>query len=346
MTGGTPGARAAMAAAWLLAAGVAPAVPAPAKSSPATQPAAGQPAATAERCLFIPPSLERSVVFYHSFERSAGRAEINRLGGRLVNAKPGRLATGLTGKGYAHARGTGALSLTKLAWPLHRPITVSLWWRLDEPMKPETCFHLASLRANGYVSHFVRGRGGWCALKEPTFVLQVYNFPGISNVNGIRFGSAWVPHGVWHHAAVVVSAGSNVAVYWDGRRRGDVVVKGRLFGAADVVRSVDLGPSWLFHPMTIDEVLILDRALSAGEVRAYVTAVRKLREMARPGGRPAGGPRVSAGPLTAPGQPPAPSRRTGRLRRGSGRSSAPRPAAPVTGRLPARPARSRGSGTT
>lgn len=247
----------------------------------AAQGRAGQdpPTDVCAKYLYIPPDLAGSVVFYHSFSRRAEEPEINLLKARITNAGNGQIAPALTGNGYRHTAKKGAgLGLTGLDRPLTKPVTVSLWFRLDEPMKPETSFHLISLRANGYISNFVRGKGQWCALEQPTFVIQLYRFAGISNVNGIRFGHAWLPERQWHHAAVSVSEGSRVRVYWDARLRSDLTTKGRLFNAGDAIKSIDLGPHWLGHPMTIDEVLILNRALSPADVRAYVTAVRKLAE--------------------------------------------------------------------
>ena len=243
-------------------------------AAPAAEPTTA-PADPCERFLYIAPAIAADVVFYHSFSRGADRPEINRLGVR-VSAARAAPAGGLTGGGYRPARTKAPIRLQKLAWPLHKPITASMWWRLDVPMKPETAFHLVSFRANGYLSNFVRGRGQWCALKEPTFVFQAYNFPGISNVNGIRFGDAWVKEDVWHHVAMTVSAGSRVCVYWDGRLRGEVNLKGRLFRPTDVIGSIDLGPHWLGCPMTVDEILLLRRALSAEEIASYHTAVRHL----------------------------------------------------------------------
>ena len=229
--------------------------------------------------LYIPPDLAGSVVFYHSFSRGADQPEINLLKARITTAGNGRIAPALTGSGYRHtAKKGGALGLTALSRPLTKPITVSLWFRLEEPMRPETCFHLISLRANGYISNFVRGKGQWCALQQPTFVVQLYRFPGISNVNGIRFGDAWLPERKWHHAAVSVSEGSRVRVYWNARLRSEFCTRGRLFNAGDAIKGIDLGPHWLGHPMTIDEVLILNRPLSPADVQAYVTAVRKLAD--------------------------------------------------------------------
>jgi hypothetical protein len=59
-------------------------------------------------------------------------------------------------------------------------------------------------------------------------------------------------------------------------------VKGRFFSADDVVRTISLGSSWLAHPMTIDEVLVLDCAMTADQIAAYVTATNKLAEIGFP----------------------------------------------------------------
>jgi hypothetical protein len=246
-----------------------------------------------DQYLYIPPDLERSVVFYHSFSGGIEQPEINLLKAAIAGSAQGRRVPGLTGAAWQPIGQRGALSLAKLSWPLTKPITASLWFRLDEKMQPQTSFHLLSLRANGYLSNFVRGRGEWCALTQPTFVVQLYHFPGISNVNGIHFGPAWLAENQWHHAAMTVSEGSRVKVYWDGRLRSDLAAKGRLFDARDVVKEMQFGPHWLGHPMTIDEVLLLDRALTDEEVCAYVEAVRKLAEAGFPSQDASGSPPVS-----------------------------------------------------
>jgi hypothetical protein len=231
---------------------------------------------TVERYLYLPPSWSEHVVFYHSFSRGTEEPEIPLHGVRVVNGQPGDRVAGLTGAGFRPADGKPALTVQQMHWPLTKPITVSMWWRLDEPMQPETGFHLITLAANGYVSNFVRGKGTWCALQKPTFVIQSYNFPGISNVNGIGYGDAWVTEKVWHHVAITISEGSRITVYWDGRPRSEFAVKGRLFGVEDVVQSIRWGPHQFGHAMTIDELIALDRALGAEQVADYVTAVRKL----------------------------------------------------------------------
>lgn len=226
-------------------------------------------------CLYIPPDWEANVLAYHSFERGRDEPEVTSEGVTLRRVL-GRRVAGLTGRGLVcEKRG---LLFEGFDRPLTRPITASLWFRLDRPMVAESGFDLAALRGrNGYISNFVRGKGGWCALTRPTFVVQVYRWPGVTNVNGIRFGDAWLDANVWRHTAVTVSEGSRVRVYWDGRLRADVTVRGRLFGPEDVIRTVGFGGTG--HPMTIDEVLVLGRSLTGAEVRAYIRAVRRLREV-------------------------------------------------------------------
>ncbi len=238
--------------------------------------------AVSQRYSYLPPAWDGHVVFYHSFSQGIEQAEIPWPGGRVVNGQPGERVAGLTGDGFQTTDGKAALTLQQLQWPLARPITVSMWWRLDEPMKLDTGFHLLTLGANGYISNFVRGKGTWCGLQEPTFVIQTYNFPGISNVNGIGYGDGWVTEKVWHHVALTVSEGSRVTVFWDGRPRSEFAVKGRLFGDKDVVQSIQWGSHWLGCAMVLDELVVLDRALSAEHVGDYVNAVQKLVEVKFP----------------------------------------------------------------
>ena len=144
-----------------------------------------------------------------------------------------------------------------------------------------TCFHLISLRGRGFISNFVRGKGKWCALKRPTCIFQVYHFPGIPNRNNPWCGKAWFEPGEWHNALLTISSASHISVYWDGKLRCHYTTQGRPFRKGDV-SVCELGPTWLFHPMTIDEVLILHRALDADEVLGYVESVRRLREVGFP----------------------------------------------------------------
>ena len=195
--------------------------------------------AITDRCLYIPPGLADRVLFYHPFGDSAEKPAINALGGICSSgtAVPGE---GVAGKGVDFVRDrNNGLSLTGISWPLHKPITVMLWWRVREGMNKESGYELVSLNGEGYISNFVRS-GPWCALTEPTFVMQVWRWPGITNVNGIQYGNGWVEKDVWHHAAVVVSGGATVSVWWDGKLRSKVRLKGRAFRPADVISSISI----------------------------------------------------------------------------------------------------------
>jgi hypothetical protein len=254
------------------------AVPATARhdaATPATPAPAGVPAA---RCLYIPPGWADRVVYYHSFDTAVDRPEINTLGAKvLVGDAAG--APGLAGRGCRFEpdrKNKRGLGLTGLALPLHRPWTLSMWWRLEAPMKAESGFGLISMHGKGFMSNFVAGKGPWCALREPTFVAQVYNWPGVSNINDIYEGPAWVEPAVWRHAAMVVSKGSQVRILWDGAPKADLALKGRLLTPADAAGSIEIGPGGSALPITIDEVMVLDVALEAGAIRDYMTAVRHL----------------------------------------------------------------------
>lgn len=265
--------------------------------APVAAAAAPPTAPVAERCLYIPPALAGRVVFYLSFDGDTVQPEINALGGQFsapagdaaAPASPGARPAGVAGRG-ADVGGPGGkrgVSLSGLALPLHKPLTVSIWWLLRGPMRKDTGFDLVYLFGQGFIANFVRS-GPWCGLKEPAFVTQVYNWPGVSNINGIYDGPGWAEAGVWHHAAVVVAKGSQVSVYWDGVRRSDFTLKGRTLGPQDLVKGIHFGPQGAGHPMRIDEVMVLDVALDAAAIRDYVAAVRHLAAAGVPVLAPAG----------------------------------------------------------
>ena len=246
--------------------------------------ASGPPSREAARWLYLPPEIAGRVVFYHTFSGGADRPEINRIGAKVQAAAA--TPQGLAGRGI-----DGSVHLTGLALGLNRPLTVSLWWRLREPLKPDGGFGLISLNGRGYLSNFVRS-GPWCGLKEPHFVTQVYSWPNVSNVNDIQGAVGPLGADAWHHAALVVSAGSRVSTYWDGVLRSEFHVNGRMFGTEDVLGSMHLGQDGPARPMAIDEVMVLDAALGAEAVRDYVTAVRRLGAVGFP---QAAGDRAASG---------------------------------------------------
>jgi hypothetical protein len=246
---------------------------------------AGEEAAPGDAFLYLPPKIADRVVFYHSFEKGLKAPEINLIGAKVTLAE-NEPAQGLAGSGYMAGSGKtakkkGGYVLQSAALSVHKPITVMFWWRLDEPMQETTGFNVVALRGKGWISNFVAGKGPWCGLKEPTYCFQNYNFPGMENCNDVWGGRVWVEAGVWHHAALTVSGAADIRIYWDGQVRTRHAPKGRLFKEGEIA-SAELGTSGNGPAMTLDEVLVLDRALTAEEIAAYVTAAQKLAEVRFP----------------------------------------------------------------
>jgi len=237
------------------------------------------PATSADAFFYLPPRLADRVVFYHSFAKGLKSPDLNLIGARLTLAEnepvPGLAGAGYTAGSGLAAQKKGAFVLQNPALSVHKPLTVMFWWRLDEPMKEETGFGVLALRGKGWISTFVAGKGPWCGLKEPTYVFQCYNFPGMENCNDVWGGRAWFEPQVWHHTAITVSGAADIGIYWDGQPRTRHTPKGRLFKEGEI-SSVALGPSGTGPAMTLDEVVVLDRALSGDEILAYMTAVKAL----------------------------------------------------------------------
>jgi len=245
-------------------------------------------AAPADGLFYLPPDLANRVVFYHSFAKGLKTPDLNLMGAALTLAENDP-ARGLNGAGYmagsgAAARNKSALLLRSPALSLHKPITVMFWWRLDEPMKEETGFNLAALRGKGWISTFVAGKGPWCGLREPTYVFQCYNFEGMENCNDVWGGRAWFEPNVWHHAAIAVTGAADIRIYWDGKLRTQYAPKKRIFKEGEI-DTVELGASGNSPAMTLDEIIVLDRAIGADEIIAYMTAVKALAEIRFPVGK-------------------------------------------------------------
>ena len=237
----------------------------------------------ADRWLFLPPAWADRVVFYHAFEQGVDQPEIN-LAGLQLRGEKTPPTSGFAGRGYRAPNQYEKQTPLRLLGPalsVHKPITIMHWWRLDAAMKPETCFQLLRLSGTGYIASFVRGKGEWCGLQAPTYISQLYDFPEISNHNNPWGGPAWFKDGEWHHVAITVANAREVRIYWDGVLRETILAKGRTFRAGDV-GAADLDCNWLYHPMTIDDVIVVDRVLLPEEIAAYVQAVRSLREVEFP----------------------------------------------------------------
>lgn len=224
--------------------------------------------------LLLPPAYDGRVLVYHSFSKGAKKPELN-TAKATVEAEGGAVAEGFTGRGLALRPAKGANSpqsirLVSPAFSAHRPLTVMLWWRVDAPMRETTWLGLLKIgnhrgRHDGYIANFVAGKGEWCGLKEPTYISQLQNFPGLTDRNMPWGGRVWSEPGQWRHLAMTLSGARQVDIYWDGRHREMFQAKGRLFVEGDT-NALIVGPEWHQFPMTIDEIVVLDRALSAEEI--------------------------------------------------------------------------------
>lgn len=234
----------------------------------------------ASRFNYLPPAWADRVVFYSSFEQGVGTPEINTIAADIHGTASGP-SDGLVGdKGYRSVTGNEQeFRLTSLGLSAHRPITLMTWFRLDTPMTETSFFCLLWLgRGQARIGYDVRGKGEWCALTEPTFVTQWYNFEGINNNNNPTGGRAWFEPGEWHHVALTVTGARQIDIYLDGRLKLTGLIAGRTFRQGDTTEAI-VGNSWLCHPMTLDEVIVTDCALSGDEIAEYHVSVKKLREI-------------------------------------------------------------------
>jgi hypothetical protein len=227
--------------------------------------------------LLLPPGWERSVVFHHGFGKGAAEPEINTARLRIVSTGVSMTEDGLIDRALVCDPGQ-PYRIEGDALSVARPVTVMLWWRLDEAMRDETNFNLITLAGRGHIASFVRGKGEWCALREPTRISQIHGFKDIPNHNNPWGGKADFERGQWHHCAITVGNGSDVKIYWDGLLREAIAAKARKFAPEDV-RTAELGANWLAHPMSIDQVIVLNRVLSAEEISAYVSSTMALHRL-------------------------------------------------------------------
>ena len=232
----------------------------------------------------VPPFLDDRLVYYNSFDSPDGKPDLD----RIAAQQPGKFALGpsrLLGR-CAITGAPGAIRLRAPAFSPHRPLTVSFWWALREDAKVDGAFALFQLtNGRGFVSHFSRGKGEWCALQRPAGVLQVYNLPGIANVNGI-YDYDLLAHldlkaGVWHHTALTFSSASVVTLYTDGKPVYTVHLRGRAFAETDALHDLTIGAQ---HgaPMAIDDLLILTRVLLPEEIAGYVRGIMAMKAVNYP----------------------------------------------------------------
>lgn len=241
-----------------------------------------------------PPWLEPALAYYHSFESAADQPDANPAGlvtDLTARVGPvdgtvqgvGMLDGGFLGRGFEVSTWQAPLVLRGPGLSPHRPLTLSFWWALPEDLRIDGGFELFSLSGGGLVSHFVRGKGEWCALRKPAGVFQVYYLPGIQNVNGIYetdlLAKLDLRRGVWHHETAVFRRAQQIQVYTDGEPVFETSLVGREFAEADNLTNLSLG-----GPLWIDELAILDRAIEPGQVREYYQGMRQIHQYRGPMG--------------------------------------------------------------
>jgi hypothetical protein len=233
----------------------------------------------------VPPELESRVQFRHSFETSIEKPEQNAIGSKLEQSGGSITEQGFLGKGFKVAdvsdNKSKPLRIISESLSPDKPLTIMLWWRLDEEV-PETgaygILHLGHTGKGGYISCFVRGKGDWCGLKQPTWIYQFHNFPELANNNNTWTGRAATKAGDWHHTALTISNAKEISWYQDGQLKLKFIAKGRDLSKGEL-RHMDIGNAHQRQPMTIDELLVLDRALSATEIADYYAGAIKLQEI-------------------------------------------------------------------
>ena len=240
-------------------------------------PAQDQAKPVTEQYLSLPPSWDDRIIYYHGFDKNPQEPEINLKGLKIMCTSPKTVDDGIFGKALS-CDPKQPFRINGEALSVSKPLTFMTWWRLDEDMKEETCFHLITLSGKGIISNFVRGKGEWCALKEPTYISQIHGFGSIPNHNNPWGGRAFFEKGQWHHCAISVGNANEVKIYWDGKLKELIMAKGRKF-APDDVSVAEFGTNWLSHPMSIDEIIIVDRTLSEDEISEYVNALESLQRL-------------------------------------------------------------------
>ncbi|MBC7286542.1 MAG: hypothetical protein H5T86_00555 [Armatimonadetes bacterium] len=262
---------------------------------PAVSADPGEIAARFASAIALPPQFTDRLIYYNSFDDAAGKPDWC-----ATDISQGEVSTergGIVGHRMAPVS-RPALELRGPSLSPHLPLSVLFWWALERDPTIESCFGLLHLtNGRGFVSHFSRGRGTWCALQRPAAVLQVYYLPDVPNVNGI-YDTDLAAHvelraGVWHHTAVVIDAASRIDVYTDGRPVWSLRIGGRPLRADDRLEHLILGSQW-GEKMALDEVIILRRAVGPEEIQDYYEAIRQMSRARYLSLRPTDAPKAPA----------------------------------------------------
>lgn len=226
--------------------------------------------------LLLPPALEDRLVYYRSFDATDGSAELDPR--TLQATSPQLVDGGLSGR-CALTSDKSPLSLRETGLSPVRPLSLAFWWSLEQPCPEQGGYLLCHLDGGpGFVSLFARG-GPWCGLSDTAAVFQIYNVPGVQNINGIydrrvRQTLDLTP-GAWHHTALTFAGGETAVVYLDGRPVYAAHVKGRPLNDSDQLVNFWLGARY-GPAIRLDEVMVLGRTVLAETWAEYVAGVRAM----------------------------------------------------------------------
>lgn len=217
-----------------------------------------------------PPWFQQALVYYDGFDGHSVNTSHMEASDASTSPAPG----GLFGQGLSTL--TTPLVLRSPVLSPHRPLTLSFWWALPADLPLDGGFSLFTLTGKGHISAFCRGKGDWCALQRPAGVAQVYDFPGLQNVNDIYDfdlrSSLDLHAGVWHHTAAVFRRAATVQVYTDGKPATEITTSGRGWMPSDDLTTLQFGGR-----VVLDEVAVLDRAIDADLIADYYNGVSQLR---------------------------------------------------------------------
>lgn len=229
--------------------------------------------------ILCPPEWDPSVIYYQTFDGEKGAPEVN-TAGLEVQTSPVPGPGGFRGRCGVPGPGAGEKELylgsKGDALSPHRPLTIMFWWAPAHVIDKNNGYGLIQLSAGrGFIAAFAKG-GPWCGLQDTAGVLQVWDLPGITNVNAI-YNTALrqtldLNKGAWHHTAMVISGASLVTLYTDGVKVYETRAQGRTFSAADGFNLLKIGPE-----LMLDEVMILNRPLDADAIADYVSSTRQMR---------------------------------------------------------------------
>lgn len=242
------------------------------------------PAVDPARCSYLPEGLLDRVVYYHGFSRGVRYPEVNRIEAtHRFQGNAGKVVEGFSGRAMQmppEGKGGSLLVQSKALSPA-RSMTLSMWYRVDADTNEKQNAYLINLTGPGrrHISTYICKRMNFHRSQTPPcYAVLVRNFPGLRDYYRAS-GTVRYRKGTWHHVALVFGGARRVQVYWDGRLRGDWTNKVRPF-TDDEGGTVRFGRAgYEDFPMTLDDIMVLDVAMTARQIARYIEACRALHEV-------------------------------------------------------------------